>query len=451
MQSARDAQLARSRQRWYPLRPHPVQVSLVTDNIRFKVVLAGRRSGKTERFKRYLVQQAMMTPDGLFFVAAPTAPQCMSIYWKDLKLLSMMPDDLINKTERTISFYNGASIQLIGLDEPERIEGPAWDGGGVDEIASCKSDAWESSISPALDTNQPTRPDYRPWVWIIGKPKGKPHHRKLVEKGRFGGPDWKLYHWKSEEILPPDMIAAAKARTDPRAYRIEYEASDELLTGAVYYNYGDHNRTHETLQPHESIWWCHDFNFSPLSSAICTRRGDAIYILGEIVLQSAVARQSALEFCDRFAAHGNRSVVVYGDPAGRAGEKHGHQSDYTELEQVLRQHGWQVERRVKAKAPAIKDRHNAVCGKLKTEDGTVSLFVNRDLAPYCHEGLRSVQLKEGSTFQEEISETQHITTAIGYMVEYEWPVRPEKPKTSNIVRPTVHHWRRPTPFVQRWR
>jgi hypothetical protein len=33
-----------------------------------------------------------------------------------------------------------------------------------------------------------------------------------------------------------------------------------------------------------------------------------------------------------------------------------------------------------------------------------------------------VQLKEGSSFLEEVSDFQHITTAVGYMIDYEWPV-----------------------------
>ncbi|HEY1181581.1 MAG TPA: hypothetical protein VGE56_04700, partial [Rhodocyclaceae bacterium] len=43
-------------------------------------------------------------------------------------------------------------------------------------------------------------------------------------------------------------------------------------------------------------------------------------------------------------------------------------------------------------------------------------------AKWCDKGLATVQLKEGSTFQEDQSNKyQHITTAIGYCVDREWP------------------------------
>ncbi len=55
--------------RWYKLIPHPVQLSLVNDDVRFKVVPAGRRSGKTERAKRFqpLVYEAFVDPQHATF------------------------------------------------------------------------------------------------------------------------------------------------------------------------------------------------------------------------------------------------------------------------------------------------------------------------------------------------------------------------------------------------
>ena len=93
------------------------------------------------------------------------------------------------------------------------------------------------------------------------------------------------------------------------------------------------------------------------------------------------------------------------------------------MEEVLSAHGWRFTRNVQRKHPAIRDRQNAVRAKIKTADDYISLFVNIEKAPYCHKGLATVQLQEGSTFQEDQkNEYQHITTAIGYMVAFEWPI-----------------------------
>lgn len=445
-------------ERWYPLIQHPVQLALVTDKVRFKVVPAGRRSGKTERAKRYVVREAMRVP-GPYFIAAPTRDQVKKIYWADIKALSLtsiIGRECVSESELTIKFPNGSTITLIGLDQPQRMEGIFWKGGVIDEIADVKDKAWEENISPALDTYDPNNPTYRAWCWLIGVPDGLNHYYEMAEYARTSGdPDWKLYTWKSSEILPQDVIEGAKRRMSARAFRQEYEASFETVTGRIYGDYGVHNHTKEVIKPHEQLHWFHDFNYSPMSSGIGVRRdsrrlpnrngvvhptADDFYVLDEIILQSAVARQTAVEFVDKFKDHKNRKVILFGDPAGRAGEKHGHASDYTDIVDVLKSAGWIVERKVKNAAPAIRDRQNAVRTKLLTASGESSLFVNTAKCPYMHKGFNTVTFKEGSSFLEEVSEYQHITTAVGYCIDYIWPAVKRDPTPNVTPEPTAHHW-----------
>lgn len=431
--------------RWYPLRPHPKQLELISDeHIRFKVVPAGRRSGKTERAKRYIVQKALLKPRS-YFIAAPTRDQVKRIYWNDLKQLSFMGQMplKISESDLIIGYPNGASISLIGLDQPQRMEGVIWGGGIIDEIADTKAEAWPENIRPALDTEDPRYPGEVAWCWLIGVPEGLNHYYDLAEYARTSGdPEWKCYHWISADILSPEKIAAAKRSMSKRQYKQEYEASFETVGGRIYEDYGPRNHTDELIRGDEELIWAHDFNFTPMSSVICVRRGDLLFALSEIVLDSAVARQTAIEFVERFAKHSNKKVIIYGDPAGRAGEKHGHSSDYNEIEQVLRENRWTYERRVRMAAPAIRDRQNAVRAKVCTADDQVTLFVNPKTAPTLHKGLSTVQTKKGSTFIEEVSREQHITTAIGYCIAYEWPILFREEKVVVVPQPIAHRWNR---------
>lgn len=425
--STGNLKLDRQLERWYPLKDHPVQLNLITAvlrGVRFPLVPAGRRSGKTERFKRFLVKQANKTV-GQYFAAAPTHAQAKKIFWDDLLALSLSctHKQKPNKTELIIYMNSGSEIHVIGLDQPQRIEGIPWMGGGIDEFADIKPDAWEANIYPALNTVNPTRPEYRAWCWLLGVPDGLNHYYDLCEKAKAGiSEQYEVFHWMTEEIFP-EMAAEARKVMSTKQYNQEFRAAFETASGRIYEDYSTDNYTTEAIQPHELIWWMHDQNFTPLSSAIGVRRGNSLYLLDEIVLTSAVSKQSAIEFVERYKDHHNKIVYIYGDPAGKAGEKHGHKSDYNDIEDVLRSHGWKFQRRVANAHPAIKDRQNAVRAKIKTASGDVSLFVNPKTAPWCHKGLSTVQLQKGSTFQEDqTNETQHITTAIGYCVAYEWPV-----------------------------
>lgn len=366
-----------------------------------------------------------MQSPGPYFVAAPTRDQVKRVYWNDLKRLSftsILPK-APSETELTIRYPNGSTLSLVGLDQPQRMEGSYWKGGIVDEIADVKSNAWTENIAPALDTFNPSDPEYRAWCWLIGVPDGLNHYFDLAEYARTSGdPDWKLYSWKSADILPPDVIEAAKRRMSIRQYRQEYEASFETSSGRIYDDYGADNYTKSRIEPHEQLHLTCDFNYSPMSSAIFVLRDDDILFLEEIILTSAVAQQTAIEFVERYKNHLNRDMVLFGDPSGKAGEKHFQSSDFTSMEKVLRENGWNVRRRVANSTVSIKAGQNAVRAKIANASGEHSLFVNPNTAPYCHKSLAVGQLKTGSAFLEEENEFQHVGTAIRYAVDMLFPV-----------------------------
>lgn len=149
------AQEAAPKTRLYPLRYHPEQERLKSSPARFKVVPAGRRSGKTELAKRNLIVSALTATDYFdprFFAGAPTRDQAKAIYWTDLK--AMVPRALLRDKPResdlVINLRNGAEICVIGMDRPERIEGRPWNGGILDEFANMKPGAWGENVRPAL-------------------------------------------------------------------------------------------------------------------------------------------------------------------------------------------------------------------------------------------------------------------------------------------------------------
>lgn len=415
---------AKNLKRWYPLIDHPVQLELVRDDVRFKVVPAGRRSGKTERAKRFIVKQALNNPDESYFIAAPTFTQVKKIYWEDLKALTPIGalDGKPSETELTIKLINGSKISLIGLDVPARIEGTFWSGGVIDEIADIKPKAWEAHIAPALDTFNPTRPEYRAWCWLIGVPDGLNHYYDMYMYALTANDeDWKAYHWTSAEILPKKTIEAAKRHMSLKQYKQEYEASFETATGRVYEDYGRDNHTDKTYDDNRPIVWAHDFNYTPMSSAILQEYGETTYAVDEIILESAVAQNAALEFVERYKHSKVKQVELYGDASGRAGEKHGQDSNWTIIKDILTGAGWKVTDRVpKANGPII-DGQNTLRARIMNAAGERSFFVNPHKCKYVDKGLSTTTLKDGSSFQEADSDYQHITTAIRYYTGVKFP------------------------------
>jgi hypothetical protein len=415
--------------RWTPLKPHPEQIRLTTENKRFKVVPAGRRSGKTEKFKRELSKASWLVP-GLYFAAAPTHSQAKKIFWKDLKALALpYLVDRFYDGELVIKLKNGSEIHVIGLDKPARFEGQPWTGGGIDEIADIKSDAWQSNISPALDTE-----GLDTWCWLLGVPDGLNHYYDMAQYAlNANDPEWGLYTWPSSDILSPKKIEAAKRRLDPRTFRQEYEASFETATGRIYDDYSNNNHTDRTFSPELAIHWTHDFNFVPMSSIIIQNVNGKDYCVDEISLESAAARNVALEFIDRYKEHKNLPIYLYGDPSGKAGEKHGLLSNYLELERLLAQHGFNnVERRVLRSERSIRDSQASLRGRIYNTLGETFFYVNPEKCKSLDKGLFTTQRAKGSAYQEDPNnEHHHITTAARFFTEYQYPI---------YGKPTLKKW-----------
>ena len=138
--------------RWTPLKPVPEQIEMEESTARFQVVVAGRRSGKTERTKRRIIKDAITfdkANNGRFICGGPTQDQSKEIWWNDLKALT--PSWALARPPResppqTLTLFNGARIQVLGMDRPERVDGSPVDGFAWDEFADSKPYGWTRNV-----------------------------------------------------------------------------------------------------------------------------------------------------------------------------------------------------------------------------------------------------------------------------------------------------------------
>jgi hypothetical protein len=158
-------------------------------------------------------------------------------------------------------------------------------------------------------------------------------------------------------------------------------------------------------------------------------------VMDEIVLESAVAQNAADEFVDRYASHENKRIEIFGDYSGTAGEVHNQSSDYKVIENTLKRNGWNVTRKVRPN-PLIKEGQNSLRALICNALGERRMLVNPEKCKYVVNGLTRVQFKKGSTFQEDETEFQHITTALRYYAHAKYPVRIDSgnEKSINVMR-----------------
>lgn len=393
------------------------QREIFLDDSRFKVIAAGRRFGKSYLSTYYIIIKALQKEGNYFFVS-PTFQQSRQIIWDILK--NKTRNQLakkVNESRLEIELINGSKIFLKGADRPDTMRGVSLSGVVLDEFGTMRNpeSVWAEVLRPALS-------DQQGWAIFISSPKGRNYFYDLYKSSKLND-DWNGYQFTTLDggYVPNTEIESARAELDIRTFRQEYEATFESYLGLVYSDYCEANHTDKTYDENRPIIWCHDFNYTPMSSAILQEYSEITYAVGEIILESAVAQNAALEFVERYKDSKIKQVTLYGDASGRAGEKHGQDSNWTIIKDILTGSGWTVTDRVPKANGAIIDGQNTLRARIMNAAGERFFFVNPHKCKYVDKGLSTTTLKDGSSFQEADSDYQHITTAIRYYTGVKYP------------------------------
>ena len=208
----------------------PWQTEVFNDPTRFKIVAAGRRTGKSRLAAWMLIINALQAERGHVFYVAPTQGQARDIMWNTLLELAhpVVKGSHINNLQ--ITLINGATISLKGADRPETMRGVSLKFLVMDEYADMKPSVWETILRPALA-------DQKGSAMFIGTPMGRNHFYDLYQYGALGDDStYKAWHFTSYDnpLLDPEEIDVAKKSMSSYAFRQEFMASFEALGSEIF-------------------------------------------------------------------------------------------------------------------------------------------------------------------------------------------------------------------------
>ena len=127
-----------------------LQAQVFDSDRRFRVLVAGRRFGKTYLAVTELLRAAWGKGRIAWYVA-PTYRQAKRIAWKPLKQVSRpFWAGKPNESDLTIELTTGGTISLRGADNYDSLRGEGLDFVVLDEYASMHPEAWVEVLRPAL-------------------------------------------------------------------------------------------------------------------------------------------------------------------------------------------------------------------------------------------------------------------------------------------------------------
>lgn len=382
---------------------------------RFRVVVAGRRFGKTFLSTTELIIQAIQGKDRNVWYVAPTYKAAKEIAWD--MLISSLPKEYIRKTNESslsVTLINGSNISLKGAEKPDNLRGRSLDFVVLDEFADMRPEAWHEVIRPSLsdrNTNEnPTR------ALFIGTPKGRNHFYDLWTKGADKDDEWSSFQYTTIQggQVTAEEIESAKRDLDERTFSQEYEAQFVNYSGIIYYNFNREKSISKVGDNDSALHIGMDFNLDPMSAVVAIRDGGTIYIADEIVIYGSNTDEIVDEIKTRYP---NRQITIYPDPASR--QRKTSAGGRTDLS-ILQNAGFTV--KVRDKHSAIRDRINSVNARLMSADGKRHLFVD----PKCKQVIRSLErqtYKEGTNQPDKDSGFDHMNDALGYLIDFLYPIK----------------------------
>lgn len=393
---------------------HPGQVEVYNKRARFKVIVAGRRWGKTVYARTTMIKMGVV-PDRLIWYVAPTYPMAKDIMWPSL--LDCVPQDWIrkiNETKMLITLRNGTRVQCKGADNPDSLRGVGLHHVVMDEYQDMDENIWPRIIRPTLATTGGS-------ATFIGTPKQfNQLHREYLRGQDPLNRSWASWQFRTIDspFVPIEEVEAARRDMDERSFKQELEASFETMGGRVYYPF---DRTvHVTdlkFNPERPIWVGQDFNRDPMSSVIMQpQENGRVHVIDEIVLRNSSTEEVVTEIERRYWRHMSRTAV-FPDPAGAYSQ---HARGETDLD-IFRERGY-VRIYHRKKHPKVADRVNCVNRMLKAADGSVRLLIDRK-CKHLITSLEQTIYKEESREVDKTAGLEHSGDAIGYPIEYNFPLR----------------------------
>ena len=209
------------------------QKEVFNDSARFKVVVAGRRTGKTRFAATMLIIKALecVNKDATVLYAAPTFASAKVLMWDLVQELARPVMVKANINDGEITLVNGVKIRIRGADNPDSLRGYKLYYAVLDESKDMRENVWPLVVRAALS-------DLKGGALIIGTPEpGESQFRDQYDLGLSGtDPEWKswLFPTSCNELIDPKELESAKRTLSSQQYAQEYEADFNTYGQTVF-------------------------------------------------------------------------------------------------------------------------------------------------------------------------------------------------------------------------
>ena len=205
---------------------HSGQLAVAKSSKRFKVLVAGRRWGKTRLGVWLCIAKA--TQGKRAWWVAPTYAMALE-GWKELRTLGVEYGFTVNESQKTLYTTTGGSVTVRSADNPDRLRGEGLDFIVLDECAFIKENVWREVLRPTLT-------ERKGGALFISTPRGFNWFQRLYDDS-VKHDDWERWQLptSTNPYVPLDELAIAKQEIGSYLFSQEYEAKFVEAKGGLFH------------------------------------------------------------------------------------------------------------------------------------------------------------------------------------------------------------------------
>lgn len=336
-------------------------------------------------------------------------------------------------SNQTLSFKNGSEILFRHFDEPDMLKSLNLGFVEIEEMSDIPFATFKMLLGRL---RQHTRKEWKNFQYRIFGHTNPELNRGWVYKTFIDDPlpNYRLIKAPTHQniYLPEGFCDEMKKLYDEKYYNIFVLAqTGDYDTGRVVKDFSDKNVKEIKYQPELDMHVSCDFNVDPMCWVLAHKTDNKVFYFDEVVIENTTTAKAVEELCQRYPNHKGK-IIINGDASGDNRSCTSEFTNYVLMKNTFARFGYEVEIKIRAFNPPIKNRIMAFNSKIRNAEGEIGLYVDKKCEKLLY-NIYNLKYKEGSSridipsYQQiktdsELKFLMHPLDAASYLVEYYWPI-----------------------------
>ncbi len=338
-----------------------------------------------------------------------------------------------SSTLQVLSFKNGSEILFRHFDEPNKLKSLNLGFVEIEEMSEVPFSTFKMLLARMRQSPKQQWKDFKYRIFGHTNPEMERGwiYKTFIENPL---PNYRLISAATTQntYLPEGYCDELKKLYDEQYYRIFVLAESGIYnSGLVIKDFSNENIKEIKYQNDLDMHISCDFNVDPMCWVLAHKTEDKVFYFDEIAMENTTTAKAVEEVCYRYPKHAGK-IIINGDASGDNRSCTSEFTNYVIMKKKFAEFGYDVDIKIKAFNPPVKNRIMAFNTKIRNADGECNVFVDKKCEKLLY-NINNLKYVEGSSRidipsyrqikqDKEYKFLMHPLDAASYLVDFYWPI-----------------------------